>query len=167
MITKIYTDGSALDNANKDNRRCGSGTYLALYDTKTKKQKPVMYKGTYLGDNTNNYAELYAVREAFKWLYKSKQLDKLLPLNVEMFIDSKYVLGIITGATTYKQNIELIDKILWYQKEISKIGYKINYNHIKAHTRLEDVDSQGNDLVDKLAKRCAKDQRNYYHSYVV
>lgn len=165
MITKIYTDGSALNNADKKKRRCGCGTYICTYDTKKDIYTPIMLKGEYLEDNTNNYGELYAVYNAFKWLIKSQELKKLLPLNVEMFIDSKYVIGALDKKNKATKNKELIELLREQQKEISKIGYVIKYAHVKAHTNKKDEDSKNNDKVDKLAKECAESGKNKYKNF--
>lgn len=166
MITKIYTDGSALNNAIKEKRSAGCGMFIITYNKETEDVTEIVLKGEYLEDNTNNYAELYAVKNAFKWVIKGIKLNDPLPKNVEMFIDSKYVLGIIKDGNNYKTNIKLINEIKSYEDFIKENGYIIKYDHVKAHTKKKDIDSKYNDIVDKIAKTCAEKRKNVYHNYM-
>lgn len=165
MITKIYTDGSALNNADKNKRSAGCGMFITTFDTEKKKVNEIVLKGEYLENNTNNYAELCAVKNAFRWIIKGIKINDMLPKTVNMFIDSKYVIGILKNGNKYKLNTELINRIKTYEQFIKDNGYIINYDHVKAHTKNTDIDSKYNNIVDKIARLCAEKKKNMYHNF--
>lgn len=145
--TFIYTDGSSLNNANKNKRRAGCA-YLVLQDNKY-----VYLSGRYLGEETNNFAELSAIYSAFCWMYHHQ--DEFYK-NLTFFIDSKYAINIVNKTNTPKVNKELIDKIFAKEKIFIDNGFKITYKHVAAHTGKKDIHSKANDMVDKTAKKCAE-----------
>ena len=163
LITRIFTDGSCLSNQNKDDRKCGSATLITV--AKPEDYINIVCIGRYLKDNTNNYGELWAVHESFKWLLKGIELKEPLPYNTVFYIDSRQVIGIVSGKTKYSKNVELINKILSEKDKLIKAGYSFKFLHVKAHTNKSDILSKCNDTVDKVAKDCAKNEKDYYKKW--
>lgn len=155
--TLIFTDGSSLNNADKDKRRAGSGCFIAI------NEKPIVSISKFLNKETNNYAELYAVFISISWILNSNRYNVDLPKNIEYYIDSKYVLDILIQKTKNinknKKIIYNINKLLLTAKEE---GYIFNFNHVRAHTNKKDFISKCNDHVDKIAKKAAETGEGIY-----
>ncbi len=90
---QVWTDGASSGNPGPS----GAGAVLLFRDRK----KEV---SVFLGDTTNNVAELTAVRTAL-------QLVRKRDLPVRVLTDSTYVIGVLTGAMKVKANAELVASI--------------------------------------------------------
>ena len=90
---QAWTDGAASGNPGP----AGAGVVLLFKEHRKE-------GSIYLGETTNNVAELTAVREALLWI---KQRD----FRVRVCTDSTYVIGVLTGSMKAKANIELIASI--------------------------------------------------------
>jgi ribonuclease HI len=90
---QVWTDGASSGNPGPS----GAGAVLLFRDRK----KEV---AVFLGDTTNNVAELTAVRTALQQVRKRD-------LPVRVMTDSTYVIGVLTGAMKAKANAALIASI--------------------------------------------------------
>lgn len=125
----IHTDGACSGNPGP----AGAGAVLRY-----KGHEKTISK--YLGEATNNIAELTAILEAL-----SSIKNKNLP--VRLFTDSKYAKGVLLQGWKAKANVELIWKI---RKKIQEFP-DLKFFWIKGH-----ADNPGNELADKLAVEAVK-----------
>ncbi len=148
----IYTDGSTLNNQDSNLRRSGCAFLININN------KNIYLYGCYLENETNNYAELMAVKKSLSWVIaKLKLIEKHNDsYNIVFRVDSKYVLGIFENGNKYKINVELIEKIKKQIDYLTEKGYNISFKHVKAHTNKKDSESEANKLVDEIARECAK-----------
>jgi ribonuclease HI len=95
----------------------------------------------FLGQGTNNIAELTAVLRACEWL----------PPNCEpiIYTDSKYVIGLVHDGHNASRNVELVDEV---RKAVSRCGARLV--HVRAHSGVE-----LNELADSLAMRAIQTRR--------
>jgi ribonuclease HI len=97
------------------------------------------YEGyEFLGQGTNNVAELTAVMRACSWLP-----PKCRPI---VYTDSKYVIGLVHDGHNASRNVELVDCV---RKLVAECGAKLV--HVRAHTGVE-----LNELADALAMRAIR-----------
>lgn len=127
----VYTDGGASPNPGP----AGSGILL-LYN------KMSLEIWEYLGNSTNNIAELTAVLIALKNI-KNKKLPILL------YSDSSYTIGVLTGTMKATKNLDLIEEI---RTEMAKCP-NLKLLKVKAH-----VGVAHNEHVDRLVA-LARDTR--------
>lgn len=91
----------------------------------------------YIGDGTNNVAELNAIRIGLENIS-----NKTIP--VKIYTDSKYCRGVLTLNWNVNANKELVE----YIKNLMKTFSKIEIFHVKGHSG-----EFGNELVNELATR--------------
>lgn len=97
--------------------------------------------GAYLGDGTNNQAELWAIARGII-LAKS-----LCPgQDIHVYTDSKYAIGSITSSWSASKNLDIIDVV----KDLASSA-TVHFHHVKGH-----AGDYGNEMVDKIAKHCTK-----------
>jgi len=143
-IYYVYTDGACKNNGKK-NAKAGIGVFFGHDD-------PRNIAHNVIGKQTNNIAELEAVKEAINVIYKE------LINNIKFCIvtDSEYV---IKCCTTYGKKCDMDN---WKKDIPNKDWVKYLYNyfkqfpnlsimHIEAHTGKQDIHSLGNEEADKLA----------------
>ena len=170
-ITKIFTDGSTLNNQNskKGTAFGGYGGYI-IYSNGHEK----MYSEPLEGDKiTNQVAELTAYKYG---------LNLIIEQNIKDFIyvysDSMYVINIYTSwikkweADGWKKSdnkeIENIDLIKEIYSLIKESNLKIFYKHVKAHQNKpqEGTDEYflwfGNNKADELATYSANIAKERY-----
>jgi len=140
----IYTDGACSNNGKK-NAKAGIGVYFGENDTRNISKRVI-------GKQTNNIAELTAIKEVFEFI---KQ-DILVGKNIVIVTDSKYSMLCVTsyGAKCDKKNwIDNIPnrKLVRDTYELYKNIPNIKFQYIKAHTKNTDEHSIGNYYADKLA----------------
>lgn len=101
--------------------------------------------GRYIGEGTNNKAELTAIKTALEML---KDHNK----SIILYTDSQYCINILTKSWKANANVELINEI---KRMI--INYKpgIHLMYIEAHKN-----NVFNNMVDKLASDAARLKRN-------
>jgi ribonuclease HI len=121
----IYTDGSCLGNPGP----AGCGIVL-IYG---KRRKEV---SEYLGEATNNIAELTAILKAL-------QLVKKKNLPIHLYSDSEYAIGVLSSGWKARANRELIQEIIEKMKEFPSLKLL----KVDAHVGIRE-----NERVDKLAK---------------
>jgi ribonuclease HI len=113
----IVCDGSSLGNGTKA-ARAGAVAVLIYVDPEAKQQHRVV--GEYLGEATNNQAEIVAAAiglEALKY-----------PCDVEVLTDSQYVVQTQTGAFRKKKNQEF-----WERLSKASEGHRIKWSWTRGH----------------------------------
>lgn len=145
----IYTDGSLIRKAGKIG--CGYGIYSKSLNLQISEILP--------SPKTNNRAELTAIIEAIKRCPNDNKIT--------IYTDSKYSILICTGTgNKYKRHGfvtkntkgETVDVL---NRDLIEIvlnlldNYKVIFNHVFAHTGLNDLHSVGNDRADKLAQQAS------------
>ena len=126
----VNTDGSCKPNPGKAG--CG---YVIVVDGTTLEEGSV-----YLGEGTNNIAELKAVEVALEALLKLELQEQ----SIELQTDSAYAIGLFTKNWKAKANTELVMKIREDLKKFPKLGF----SWVKGHNG-----SHYNELADKLANQ--------------
>jgi len=147
-IFYIFTDGSALNNSSTSFAGC------AVYFPNINKIFSKSLKGT------NNIAELSAIEYAL-WYVNKHILLKIESTykTMQLFTDSEYSINVITGKKNSEKNKDIIFKCQTLYKNInSKI--KLEFVHIDAHSNKQDFIHKCNDIVDKLARKRAKEMSN-------
>lgn len=146
---QIYTDGSSLGNPGP-----GGWGFLIIKNEELRIKNDIEQGGGEK-DTTNNRMELMAVIEVLKYLRKSDFRK------YEIFSDSNYVLGGVTGwiknwekngwKTANKKPV--LNQDLWKELDILIKEYKgkIIWQKVKGHSGHE-----YNDRVDKIAKSNAE-----------
>jgi ribonuclease HI len=125
---RCFTDGSCVGNPGP----CGTGVYIQLPAKEIKHYR-------YLGEGTNNKAELSAVLDAMQ-LLESEGIDKETP--VVVCTDSTYVVGILTQNWKAKANKEIISPLRAAVKQWNNITIRWVAGH---------ADIPENDEADRLA----------------
>lgn len=127
MIT-IYTDGSYRKKIS-----AASSAILVVF------QDGRLYtEHKYLGNKTNNYAELFAIKMALSWCFKQKLLNE----KIRICSDSTYAIGISTGEMTPKANKEIAEITHHLYQSFSNI----QIDWVKGHST-----NKYNKLVDTIA----------------
>ena len=151
MSYEVYTDGSSINNG-KDCQQAGAASSVYNND------KPLVFIGTYLNKSTNNQAELFAALQALRWLYKN-----ITEGVITMYLDSKYTLGILSGAfKNINKNQVIVNKINYYINKLVDKGVDIKYEHVPAHVKKTNKHIIRNDEVDKLARYCAMNVKDVF-----
>lgn len=142
----VYTDGSCANNG-KENAMAGIGIYFGENDSRNTSKKVE-------GKQSNNTAELDAIRQTFKIIEK----DIISGKKVCIVSDSEYAIKCVTtygqkcSETNWTKDIpnkELVNEIYNMYKNINNV----KFIHIMAHTGNNDIHSIGNDGADKLANQ--------------
>ncbi len=128
-IVTIYTDGASSGNPGPS----GIGAYL-IYKNREKKISE------YIGNATNNIAELKAIKRA---LEEMKKFD--IPISI--YTDSRYCLGVLTQNWKATANKELVAEI---KKLINKFKC-VKIIKVKGHGGI-----LGNEIADDLATSAIK-----------
>ncbi|MDA3862586.1 MAG: ribonuclease HI [Deltaproteobacteria bacterium] len=121
----IYTDGACSGNPGP----AGAGVFLSFGDYKK-------YIYQYLGEATNNIAELKAIEIAVDSLKTGKY-------PVTIHTDSSYSLGVLSKNWKTKKNKELISTIKVKLQKYPKLQIK----KVTGHAGVE-----GNEIADELAR---------------
>ena len=157
----IYTDGSCAFNGMKG-ATCGIGIYFC----ETNRNKINNISKLLLIDNpTNNYAELFAIDTAIKIIVDKNLTDK----HIHLYTDSKYSIdcvmkwykGWVKNDKLDRPNIDVIKSIY---DNVQKLN--IDFHHVFAHTKKNDIHSIGNSRADSLATKCVYDYLNQKTSII-
>ena len=128
-IVEIYADGASRGNPGP----AGAGAIL--------RSGPwVKYMSRYLGETTNNVAELTAVLMALESIRDRNR-------RVVVYVDSKYVWGILTQNWKAKKNRDLVQKL----REVFASFPHISVQYVPGHAGIA-----GNETADRLAVMAAK-----------
>lgn len=130
---QVWTDGASSGNPGPS----GAGAVLLFRDRK----KEV---SVFLGDTTNNVAELTAVQTALKLVRKRD-------LPVRVLTDSTYVIGVLTGAMKVKANAELVASIRAELAEFPDLAFV----KVDAHSGVT-----WNERADALAREAVTQRRS-------
>lgn len=138
----IYTDGACSKNGSED-AKAGIGIFFS--DNDPRNISKIVPKDQF--KQTNNVAELLAFITAIKLIVSDTKKYKI-------YTDSEYVIKCATKFDTWIKkkdkteikNFELVQELYQLVEQ-----YNIKYEHIKAHTGLDDEHSYGNEQADKLA----------------
>ena len=128
----VYTDGASAGNPGPS----GIGVVLRF----GKHEKEI---SRYIGDTTNNVAELEAIRSGLMAVKNTN-------LPVRLFTDSRYAYGVLTQGWKAKKNQNIIESI---KKILSKFN-DLKFIHVKGHVGIE-----GNERADFLATSAIKNAK--------
>jgi ribonuclease HI len=128
----VYTDGASAGNPGPS----GIGVVLRF----GKHEKEI---SRYIGDTTNNVAELEAIRSGLMAVKNTN-------LPVRVFTDSRYAYGVLTQGWKAKKNQNIIESI---KKILSKFN-DLKFIKIKGHVGIE-----GNERADFLATSAIKNAK--------
>ena len=139
----VYTDGACSNNG-RENAKAGIGIFFAIDDPRNV-SRPLE------GKQTNNSAELTAIIE----LYFIIEQDIISGKKIAIVTDSEYAIKCV-GKYGEKCSLLSFEKSIPNRELVCKIYemYKntgVEFIHIKAHTKNEDIHSIGNYYADKLA----------------
>lgn len=165
----IYVDGSAINNENPNVPTLGGvGVFVDLSKSPVDENAKGSYgifaghiqdhklkdDGVYtagitlqtldLGKTTNNTTELAAIYVA---LVSVEHLFHPLGREFMIYGDSEYAGNLIFGDWNPSKNKELVAKIKQKAKSLQNAGYKIRWEHVRAHS-----EDDRNNYVDYLAK---------------
>ena len=132
----IFTDGACSGNPGP----AGLGVYCPETDYE---------RSEYLGNATNNIAELLAISRAIDLI--ETRLERSV-----IFTDSIYSIGVLTKDWRVKVNLELVRQITNQLARVAQqIGgtYAIELKHVRGH-----CGNPGNEKADELATRAVRTQ---------
>ncbi len=124
----IYTDGSC-----KHNPGPAGAAALLTYRGRRK------LVSRFLGEGTNNIAELEAIRLALDMMKDNK-------IAIDLYTDSTYVIGVLTKGWKAKKNSELVMEL----RELVELFPNLRLLKVKGHAGVPE-----NELVDELANAAA------------
>lgn len=132
-MVEVWTDGASLGNPGD----AGAGIVM-LYGGRR------LEVSRYLGEGTNNIAELAAIRIALE-LMKSKSRP------VRIHTDSSYAIGVLSKGWKAKKNPELVGEI----KSLLADFVQVEFVKVEGHAGLPE-----NERADKLAGMAATTRKN-------
>ena len=147
----IYTDGACSNNGS-ENAKAGIGVHFSS-NNKTKLED--ISVRLHIDNPTNNKAELVAIEEALETCLHNNITSKII-----IFTDSHYSFKCITlwypnwvkkNKLENRKNIDILKRIDPMMKQLN-----VEFQHIRAHTELQDEHSLGNSIADRLATECLK-----------
>jgi len=127
----IHTDGACSGNPGP----AGIGVHILRPDKITEISE-------YIGEATNNVAELEAIRRAIESLDDSER-----ERNIHLYTDSGWSLGVLIGGWKAKKNVAIIDKIKAKLPEFPKLELL----KVRGHAGME-----GNEEADALATKAVR-----------
>tara|TARA_R100001082_G_C4284240_1_gene125289 strand:- start:126 stop:554 length:429 start_codon:yes stop_codon:yes gene_type:complete len=130
-MIKIYTDGSFRKKHN-----AAASAIVIIFDDKS-----IQVDHKYIGNKTNNYAELNAIKMALCWCIKHRLCNEQIIISS----DSTYAIGITKQEMNPKANKELAEEVI----ELSKEFKNLSIRWVKSHSA-----NRYNRLADTLANIC-------------
>ena len=147
----IYTDGACSHNGSKF-AKAGIGVH---FSSNNKLKIEDISSRLHIDKPTNNKAELTAIKEALELCDKNNVKEKII-----IFTDSDYSIKAITlwypnwvkkNDLENKKNTDILKTIKPFYDKLN-----VTFQHIRAHTGLQDEHSLGNDRADRLAVESLK-----------
>lgn len=138
-----YSDGSAINNG-LPTARAGYGVFFANPDLDS------ISVPMRSGKLSNNMAELCAIRSAIEIA-----MDHVTPeiTNMEIYTDSQYSIGVVTGDKHAKANVDVIRSI---RDLLKAVPFKVNLNYVEAHTQRTTLHHVGNRIADMLQEKLVR-----------
>ena len=146
----IYTDGSSINNQCSKRRRAGWAAVWVKNDQFISAKKGCLYS------ETNNVAELEAIRQSLLWL-KERRIEE----PVKILTDSQYSINIFTGwLDNWKKNgykksdgtpVKNIDLIRETDFLLKSLDCDLSFEHVKGHSG-----NKFNEIADMFAKEAAQ-----------
>ena len=133
---EVWTDGSKIGKASSG--PAGAGVYI-----KRKGQEPIEIT-YYLGDSTNQVAELWAIGGALEYFAEQGEEKE----QVHIFSDSQFALDCLSGKIFSKKHFYIVAKVKKWAR--NRKG-AVHYHHVAGHANITE-----NDIADKLAKAGAE-----------
>ncbi|MFH1675145.1 MAG: ribonuclease H [Pseudomonadota bacterium] len=133
-VITIYTDGASSGNPGPS----GIGIYFRYGD----KEKEI---SEYIGNATNNIAELTAIKVALKSLKKTD-------IPVRLYTDSKYCYGLLMLGWKAKMNSNLVNKVRLLMKRFKNL----KIIKVEGHAGVPE-----NERADQLARAAVENKRDY------
>ena len=130
----VYTDGSSKGNPGS------GGVGVVMISGGFRRELSI-----FLGKVTNNVAELTAIKLALEAIKKRDW-------PVELYTDSKYAIGVLSGGYKAKKNQELITEI----KALMQVFPRLLLIKVEGHTGVAE-----NERADRLACQAADSGKNY------
>ncbi|GAB6095426.1 hypothetical protein JCM14469_16780 [Desulfatiferula olefinivorans] len=131
-VIHVFTDGASSGNPGPS----GIGIFFRYGDHEKEISR-------YIGQGTNNIAELEAIRTALSEIKKPE-------LPVRLYSDSSYALGLLTQNWKPKKNVELVESIKALMKRFSNL----TLIKVSGHSGVE-----GNEKADRLATSAIERER--------
>ena len=147
----IYTAGACSHNGSKF-AKAGIGVH---FSSNNKLKIEDISSRLHIDKPTNNKAELTAIKKALELCDKNNVKEKII-----IFTDSDYSIKAITlwypnwvkrNDLENKKNTDILQTIKPFYDKLN-----VTFQHIRAHTGLQDEHSLGNDMADRLAVECLK-----------
>jgi ribonuclease HI len=147
----VYTDGACSHNGSKK-AKAGIGVH---FSQKNEIKLEDISSRLHIDNPTNNKAELIAIEKALEQCILLNITSKII-----IFTDSQYSLKCITlwypdwvkkNKLENRKNIDILVRIDPMVKKLN-----VEFQHIRAHTELQDEHSLGNANADRLATECLK-----------
>ncbi len=147
----VYTDGACSNNGSKK-AKAGIGVH---FSKKNEIKLEDISSRLHIDNPTNNKAELIAIEKALEQCILLNITSKII-----IFTDSQYSLKCITlwypdwvkkNKLENRKNIDILVRIDPMVKKLN-----VEFQHIRAHTELQDEHSLGNANADRLATECLK-----------
>ena len=147
----VYTDGACSNNGSKK-AKAGIGVH---FSKKNEIKLEDISSRLHIDNPTNNKAELIAIEKALEQCILLNITSKII-----IFTDSQYSLKCITlwypdwvkkNKLENRKNIDILVRIDPMVKKLN-----VEFQHIRAHTELQDEHSLGNANADRLATESLK-----------
>jgi ribonuclease HI len=132
----IYCDGSCIGNP-------GPAAWAYVLDLPDTRGGRTVTAAGFMGDRTNNVAELAALRRGCYRLRRTFGTD----FKVIVYSDSQYAINTVAGIWTPKKNLRLVEKARTEIERFPDLGIV----WIKGHAKCE-----GNKRADRLAQHSAR-----------
>ena len=135
-MIEVWADGAS----RKSTGEAGAGTVIRFQDGNLLN----LYR--YLGEYSNNYAELAAVGTGLQYLLNQGLQNE----SVVVWSDSRYAIGVLTGKLNARENLVLIRQI---QVLIAQFP-RLKFRWVRGHSG-----NAMNDLADNLASLAIFEER--------
>jgi ribonuclease HI len=141
---RIFTDGSFIPEENS------GGAGAVIYDNNNR----LAFAEASLGAKTNNFAEVYAIGMALLLAVKLPNHKKYKRIHI--FSDSLYAINCATMLhnTKVESNIPILRIVRTLLRSFHKLKWHITIHYVPSHMGVE-----GNECVDSIANRAAKNAR--------